>query len=144
MAGVSVRKSSGNRKELTGVEALSQASKEEEEEKRSEPRFAEDGVLELRAEGEEGRGWQRRGAAETAEVCRRPQPRSCPDVVGGTAAAAPAAAAVAGGGEGPSGGWGRGGQEVAKAQKAVALRRAEQGASFCHPPPPLRLAASAV
>ena len=119
-----MRKSSGNRKELTGIEALSQASKEEE--KRSEPRFAEDGVPELRAEGEEGRGWQRRGAAETAEVCRRPQPRSCPDVVGG------AAAAAAGGGEGPSGGWGRGGQEAAKeekAEKAVALRRAEQYAS---------------
>lgn len=56
-----MKKSSGNRKELTGREAGSQAS--EEEEGRAEPRFAEGGVPQLRGAGrraESGRGGARR------------------------------------------------------------------------------------
>lgn len=91
------------------------------------------------------RGWERRGAAETAEGFRRPQRPSCPDVVGGAAAAAPAAAAAAGGGggEGPSGGGGgrRGGGGGAGGGEGGGGSRAVRGASRTRrvapsPPPP--------
>lgn len=65
---MSVKKSSGNRKELTGREAGSQAS--EEEEGRGEPRFAEGGVPELSGAGrrtEGGRGGARRKLPRFAE-----------------------------------------------------------------------------
>lgn len=63
-----MRKSSGNRKGLTGREAASQASEEEED--RGEARFAEGGVPELRGAGrkaEGGRGGVRRKLPRFAE-----------------------------------------------------------------------------
>ncbi|XP_054438326.1 uncharacterized protein LOC129077789 [Pteronotus mesoamericanus] len=80
---VSSRKSSDNRKELTGIDAASQASEEEKQKKRS---FAAGGVRRSRSK-EERQGWQRTGAVEIAEVCPRPQPRNCLNTFGAAASA---------------------------------------------------------